>query len=605
MADLVLDTVGDSPAAYLRTARAIEAGDGVGLTPLPLSFLSTATVDVLRPYLIVEGARNGYRVLPQFGAFNQLEQPVLDPASDLYRHHPSVIAVFTLLEDIAPAIFECFLSLDPAAIDATVVGIEERMHSLLVALRTRTDAAVVLFNYAPPADPAAGLADGMLARSQASVVQRCNEALASACRRSAGTFVFDYAHLASDLGLSRLVDARLWYMGRVPFGATGQLAVGGQFMRWVAALRKTPRKCLVVDLDNTLWGGVVGEDGPSGIALGDLHPGNVYKSFQRSLLRLRDRGILLAVASKNNERDALDVLERHPDCLLRPEHFAAMQISWQDKASSLRAIAQQLNIGTDALAFFDDNAVEREWVHSELPEVAVIDVPVNATGYARAVTASGLFDQVALSREDQLRAASYQLEPQREQFRSSAPSLEAFLSQLDLRATIGHADVDTLPRIAQLLAKTNQFNLTTRRHDQVDLQSMVASGAVVLWLRASDRFGDSGLVGVVIAVPSQEGVWTLDSLLMSCRVLGRGLERALVGIVAQIVRGRGARLLCGQYVPTSKNGQVADFYSQVGFEPVSGESGIWRLTIADGVPPVPEFIHVSVVNDGTLSKPSR
>jgi FkbH-like protein len=550
---------------------------------------------MLRPYLVVEGARNGLKVDAHFSAFNQIEQQALDAGSDLYRSRPSVIAIVTLLEDVAPALAGGFLSLSTGAIDAAVAGIRERFDHLLAALREHTDAAIVVFNYAPPMVLEGGFADPLLNPSQSSVVQRVNDALADVCRGCTGAFVFDYAHVAAASGLTRMRDTRLWYIGRVPFGAAGQIVVAQQLMRWKAALRRTQKKSLEHDLDDTLWGGIVGEDGPQGIALGDAHPGNVYKDFHRFLLRLRDRGILLAVASKNNERDALDVLEKHPDCLLRPEHFAAMEINWQDKATSLRAIARRLNIDTSALAFFDDNPMEREWVKAELPEVAVIDAPKSASGYASAILESRQFDQVALSGEDRLRAASYHHEREREALRSSAPSLDAFLRQLDLRATIGRADAETLPRVSQLLLKTNQFNLTTRRHDVAALNSMSANGGAVLWLRAADRLGDSGLVGVAIAVPREDATWTVDTLLMSCRVLGRGLEHALVSALVDAARAGGATTLIGEYIPTAKNAQVADLYPRLGFEPVAGQSHTWRFDIQSRQICVPDYIQLQVV----------
>jgi FkbH-like protein len=214
--------------------------------------------------------------------------------------------------------------------------------------------------------------------------------------------------------------------------------------------------------------------------------------------------VLLAVASKNNEVDVLEVFQNHPDCVLKIEDFAALQIHWQDKAGSLRTIAKELNIGTDALAFFDDSRVEREWVRSHMPEVTVIEVPDNPLDFARALDESGAFDHLAISAEDQRRAEMYQKEKERRRLQSESISLEDFLGHLNMKATIGFVDQETLPRVAQLVAKTNQFNLTTRRHTPSELQAMIESGAVALWLRVADRFADNGLVGVALATSSVE-----------------------------------------------------------------------------------------------------
>ena len=327
---------------------------------------------------------------------------------------------------------------------------------------------------------------------------------------------------------------------------------------------------MVVECDETLWGGILGEEGLGGIHLSEEYPGNVFKDFQRKVLSLKNRGVLLAVASKNNEEDVMEVFEKHTDSVLKPNDFAAIQINWNDKASSLVQIAKDLDIGVDALAFFDDNPVERDWVRIQLPEVTVIDVPDSPLEYVQALDESSAFDQLYISEEDRVRPKMYREQNDRKYLQGQSISVDAFLEQLEMTATIGRVDANTLPRVEQLLAKTNQFNLTARRHTGSELQTMIDEGCVALWLRVSDRYGDNGLVGVAIAAPQDADTWIIDSFLMSCRVMGRKVETALLSNLSRYVRERGGRTLLGEYIPTAKNNMVYKFYSSHSFRSLDG-----------------------------------
>jgi len=462
----------------------------------------------------------------------------------------------------------------------------------------------LVFNFAPPSHLAAGLADTGLALAQTSAIQRANDQLAKVCESQSGAFVFDYARLVTESGQRDWQDPKLWYLGRIPMGSHAQLETGKSLSRYIRASKLPANKCLVIDLDDTLWGGVIGEVGTGGIALGEEYPGSVYKAFQRRLLSLRDQGTLLAIASKNNESDALEVFEKHSDCVLSLGDFAARQIHWNDKASSLRAIAEELNIGTDSLAFFDDSPVEREWVRSQMPEVTVIDVPNDPMGYADALEESGAFDSLSISREDRQRPEMYQQEGQRKQLRHANVSPEEFFKQLEMTATIGFLDSGTLPRVTQLLGKTNQFNLTNRRHTAPNLQAMTASGAIGLWMRLGDRFGDNGLVAVALAIPENgdnASDWKIDTFLMSCRVVGRKVESALLGVLCNLIRTKGGNSIIGEYIATAKNGVVSEFYQNHGFKGQDYEGRYWKWNFSDGKVSIPEFISVIIEGEGVDS----
>jgi FkbH-like protein len=588
-----------SVTAVMDLARAVGAGACEGLLPTRVGVLSTFTTEPLSPYLVVEGAVRGLHLEPQIAPFNQLELQAFLSDGPLYAQRPDLIVVAARLEDWAPALSHDFViprgdGQPSSAVDALL----DRMRALLVGIRERTSVPVLIWNFAQPIHLAAGLADPSARPSQASLIQQANDRLAKIIGGIPDAFVVDYARLVVEQGLVRITDRRLWYRGRIPFGSEGLMAVAALTARCIAAVRRVPRKCLVVDLDDTLWGGVLGEDGPGGIRLGEDHPGNVYKAFQRYLLSLRDRGVLLAVASKNDRDDAVRVLSSHPDCILRPEHLSAIEIGWDDKASALRRIAHDLSIGTDALAFVDDSPVERAWVATHLPEVAVIDVPADPLGFVDAIEESGVFDMLRFSAEDRKRADMYGDEQDRRQLQAHAPSVGEFLISLAMTASIGAVDARTLPRVVQLLAKTNQFNTTTRRHTGSQVEEMLASGAVALWIRTQDRFGDSGLVGAAIAVPeSMDGAWRLDVLLLSCRVIGRGVEDALMAELVRRISVKGGRRLIGEFIRTERNAPAAGFFERAGFAPAGSDGRYWARDLKDGDTRPPSHISVTIEDD--------
>jgi FkbH-like protein len=350
----------------------------------------------------------------------------------------------------------------------------------------------------------------------------------------------------------------------------------------------------VLDLDNTLWGGVVGDDGPGGLQLGDDYPGNTYKWFQRAVLGLRDRGILLAVCSTNDAEVVHDVLDSHPEMILRRGDFAAERVNWRPKSENLREIAEELNIGVDSLVLFDDNPVERAEVRSRLPEVRVVDVPSDPALYVLALGDVVEFDMPTVTPEDRSRTESYRAERERRQSETSATSLEEFLASLDMSAEIGPLNPGTLQRVAQLVAKTNQYNLTTRRHSEAELDGMARTdGGGVYWVRLKDRYGDMGLIGVGILLPAGADA-LVDSLVLSCRAANRGIEQALLAFLARTARALGYTGLVAEYLATARNHVVADLYPRLGFEPlaVKPDAARYRLDLATGSIEFPPYLTV-------------
>ena len=568
-------------AETMKLAAELESAPPPELRPLRLAVLATFTADLLRPVLVVEGARRGLALSWWAGPFGQVEQQIIDPSSGIYTEKPDVILLLLRAADLAPAAGERFLSMDASAGQAQLAA---WFGAQLQAIRSRTSATVLVSNFTPPEFTAAGIAD---AGAQAAWIAAVNTSLAGACAAVPQCFVLDVARAAVETGLSRWRDDRLAYLAKAPWSGDALLAVARAAARTLRAVLTPPKKCLVLDMDNTLWGGVIGEAGMEGIQLGPDYPGNVFVDFHKRVLSLRDRGVLLAAASKNNAPDVEAVLAEHPSCLLKRSDFAAFEVHWEDKATSLRRIAATLNIGLDSLVFVDDNPVERAWVREQLPEVTVIELPATPLGYWKALDDTACFDTLTLTAEDRKRAAMYAAEAQRQELQSSAGNLDDFLRSLDLVLTAGLVDESTLPRVAQLLGKTNQFNLTTRRHDEAAIRDICARGAG-LWVRVRDRFGDAGLVGVVLAVPEEDGTWGVDTFLMSCRVIGRKVETAMLALLERIAALRGVSRLCGDFIPTKKNQPAERFLPDHGFTTADGR---WHLPLA-APRPIPEFFTV-------------
>ncbi len=402
----------------------------------------------------------------------------------------------------------------------------------------------------------------------AQMEEALNRRLAEVLRDLPNALVLDIKPLLLARGFDQILAPRFWYLGRIPYTHTGFELLSRALTQALAAHKGQQKKVLVLDLDNTLWGGVVGEDGVSGIALSEDGMGKAYRDFQREIKAQQDKGVLLALCSKNNEADALEVLETHPMMVLKKEDFVAMEINWEPKAANIQRMANQLSLGLESFVFIDDNPVEREMVQTTLPQVTVPDFPTEPT-----LLPSWFLDQVVypcfprhfLTREDQDKTAQYKKRSQRQAL-SQNLDMDAFIQSLDIRLTVLRDPTDHVQRLAQMTQKTNQFNPTTRRYTQADIQAFIADPQIrVLALDYQDKFGKEGIVGLTI-VRLEGDTADVDSFLLSCRVIGRRVEdRLFAALVKEIAPN--AATLTAHYIPTEKNPLVADLYPRLGLTP--------------------------------------
>lgn len=586
-----------SAAASFVVARLDKVCAQLPLLPYKVAILRSFTVEPLVPLLRAAAFACGIDLTVHVGDFNAHTQEILDRESSLYRFAPDAVILAVRTADIAPDLWSRFADLSPEAAQESVQRVSSTLRQWIAAFRERSSASLIVHSLEQPVHAGFGILDGQSDTGQSAAIRLLNRELRQAAAQFRGVYVLDYDALIARYGRERWHDERKWLVARLPIAADQLLHMAEEWLRFLVPLMGKSAKALVVDLDNTLWGGVIGEDGMNGIKLSAEYPGAAYQALQRAMLDLARRGILLAICSKNNPDDAMEAIEKHPGMLVRAKDFSAMRINWNDKAANLREIAAELNIGVDALAFADDNPFECEQVRAALPDVTVIALPENPMEYARLVRDNPVFERLALSAEDQQRGTMYAEQRQRAQAEQSFQTKEDFFRYLEQEADIEPVTDATLRRVAQLTQKTNQFNLTTRRYTEQEIKDLAARPEwKVMSIRVRDRFGDHGLVGVAMTRVNGD-VCEVDNFLLSCRVIGRTVETALLANLAQQATARGCKRLEGWFLPTKKNAPARDFYAQHGFQEreKNGQGGLWSLDLAPGVSRLasPEWIKLN------------
>lgn len=553
--------------------------DVAPLAPLRLAILSNATTNYIAQALVAAALRHGVALEVIELPFGQVAQAALDPNSLLYTAKPDVVLL---------AVDYRGVKLHPTpgereAADASIAEALAEFNQLRRAINQNCGATCIVQTLATPPEPLFGSFDTQVAGTARALISAFNRVLAESLIGS-NDKLLDVTALAETVGLAAWFEPRQWTMARLPFAQSFVPLYAEHIGRLLGAMRGKSRRVLVLDLDNTLWGGVVGDDGVEGIVLGEGDPdGEAFAALQDAALALRGRGIVLAVCSKNDDSIARKAFREHPEMRLKEDDIAVFQANWSDKADNLRAIAEELSLGLDSFVFVDDNPAERARIREELPEVAVIELGSDPTQYARLLLASGYFEAVAFSDEDRQRAEFYRSNARRAALKSDVSDLSGYLQSLEMVITFAPFDEVGRSRIAQLINKSNQFNLTTRRYTEAEIAQMqVSPDYFTLQVRLADRFGDNGMISVVICRKSG-AAWEIDTWLMSCRVLGRRVEEAVLQEIVFHARASDARELVGQYVPTERNALVEGHYAKLGFEPLNDgikDPSCWRLALA-------------------------
>jgi FkbH-like protein len=505
--------------------------------------------------------------------FDQMDRQILDSGSELYRSKSKFIVLYPCAEKL----WERFV--------ASGTGAKPNFHSLILEeikawwrnIALHSGAKVIQFNLIEINDGVFGHFASKTTMSFPYQIKKLNLELMDAARAAGDVFIVDVASLANSIGQSNAHDSRLYAASKIALAPDFLPAVAKGVVDVLKAINGNVRKCLVLDLDNTLWGGVVGDDGIENIQIGELGMGRSYNMLQTWAKALKDRGIVLAVCSKNDEEIAKLPFRKHPDMRLRLDDIALFIANWDNKVDNLKLIQRTLNIGFDSMVFVDDSPFERNMVREFLPMVTVPDLPEDPAMYVPYLRSLNLFELASFSQEDMQRTSQYQQDRTRADFEKTFTSIDDYLRSLEMASTVQAFNDFSVPRVAQLTQRSNQFNLRTFRYTEADIDRLRKSEEfITLSFELRDKFGNHGLVGVAILKQLSTEEAFIDTWIMSCRVLKRGMEEFMLNYMAKQAQQRGTRYLMGEYLPTAKNAIVGDLYGRMGFEPCDGR---WELDL--------------------------
>jgi FkbH-like protein len=538
--------------------RLAQLGDSPFKREARIALVGSTTLDLLAPVLHALAFGAGLRADLFVGAINQYQQEILDARSPLSAFGPDVVILAPHWESLG-------LTDDDSEPETTVAATVAMLRELWRRCRDHFGAVVLQHNFEIPAEEPYGRLSRALPGGRSRVLQRINLALWDAENDEHDVAIVDLEHAAAWFGKAAWSDPALWHTAKQYPAVDATLPLLRQDLAALQALWGLNAKCLALDLDNTLWGGVIGEDGLAGIELGGTGVGGAYSAFQRYVQGLGRRGVILCVCSKNNPDDVQQVFRDHPEMVLRADDVALFEVGWQPKDEGLRHIAEVLNIGLDSIVFVDDSPQEREWVRQRLPEVIVPELPADPALFVRSLADGLYFESLTLTAEDRQRSRAYQQNRRRDALHTSSTSLDDFLRSLEMRVDLRPFDEVDLLRIVQLINKTNQFNVTTRRRSEAEIRRLMARPDVYTQaVRVTDRFGDNGLTGVLIAKQEAKR-FIIDTWLLSCRVMGRRVEHVML---ASLFRHAGIRRLDaveGELIVTAKNAPVHDLFDRLGF----------------------------------------
>lgn len=559
--------------------------------PLCVGVAASFTVNPIEPYLgcaLLDAAANNPRLL--IADFNQVHQACLDPAA-VFGEVPQRILLLWRLEDVFDADVADLLDGDPAAAERIIDGVDQLARLVLQCVSAHRVPIVVGIPPAPrlaSVDPFDVSAMAGITDAHADAVRRLVEMLGSAD----GVRLFDHRRLVEQFGADDAHDDRGMLLYRQPYRGPFIDALGGLSARDIASFELVPPKVIVLDLDNTLWGGIAGEDGVGNIAIGDTFPGNAFAAFQRQLRRLSKRGVLLAVCSKNDPGTVEEAFAMRREMVLSRDDIVAWRINWERKSVNIAAIANELNIALDSVVFIDDSEFELAEVKAALPDVRTLRIPDDPADLPQLIASTGWFGSFRTTLDDRRRTEMMHAERRRSEASTGVSPVE-FLASLRLRVSFLRVAQHHVGRVTQLINKTNQFNVTTRRRTEAEVAALITSPEhVVHAIEVADRFGSYGLVGVAISVRRSDGSWDIDTFLISCRVLRRGVETVFLAAVVNDLRKGSMTAVTGSYVPSTKNAQVATFFTDHGFAPAG--DGRFVLAACDGVA-VPS--HIELVTD--------
>ncbi len=550
---------------YLHKSKSLKKSNS--MQELKIAFLSNFTItglpEILKTKLHQEEIWVDYYNAP----YNQYIQEIINNHSGLYKNSPDLIF---LLLDVGKLLGDFFLFPYRYNLEQRKIFVKEKIEEIenfLTILQERSKAKIVINDFVVPAYSSRGIIESKQEWGLTESIYKINESLRNICINNNRLFTFPLNSFCSHHNPHPLAEPKIAYLTDMKISSDGLIGLASEYTSYVYPLTSKSKKCLVLDLDNTLWGGIISEDGLGGIKLGPDKEGKPFLDFQSLILELFERGVILAINSKNNYEDAIEVIRNHKYMLLREDHFACIKINWQDKANNIKEISKELDIGVDSIVFLDDDKTNRALIRELIPEVAVIDLPEDVSLYPQVIKNLKCFNLFNITKEDAERGKMYVDQKKRSVFKLSVDDLDTFIKKLEIKTLVRLADESTLNRITQLTQKTNQFNLTTKRYKEEDIHELFRSDHhLVESVMVADKFGDYGTTGVVIVKKDLvEKCWNIDTFLLSCRILGKNVEFALMKNIMEKAKIAGMKSIKGMFIPTKKNKPAENFFEDCGF----------------------------------------
>jgi len=516
----------------------------------------------------------GYNIDLFEAEYNQVERQLLDSTSDFYNFAPDYVVVYQSSHKWN----ETYATMKP---EQQIHLADERLN-FVKSICDAISARIIYLNYAEIEDGVFGSFANKVESSFTWQVRKMNYELMELARATPNLFICDIAGLQNKFGRDLMFDAAIYTSTEMVLSVDAVPYVASRVVDIIDAAQGKIKKCVILDLDNTVWGGVVGDDGLEGIQLGHgLGIGKAFTEFQLWIKKLKNRGIIVCVCSKNDEDKAKEPFEKHPDMVLRLDDIAVFMANWETKVDNIIAIQKILNIGFDSMVFLDDNPFERNIVKENISGITVPDLPEDPAQYLEYLYGLNLFETVSYAAADKDRTRQYQVQAQRATFAKSFTNEADFLKSLNMLSKVEGFNAFNTPRVAQLSQRSNQFNLRTVRYTDGDINKMAADPNVIgLTFTLEDKFGDNGLIGVIIMKPASPDILFVDTWFMSCRVLKRGMENFMLNTMVKAAVDKGYKQIIGEYIPTPKNGMVEQHYPQLGFLPTD-EQGRYVLNTAD------------------------
>jgi FkbH-like protein len=555
---------------------------------IKLGILRNITVDNYIPLIKYLLKKENYKVELHQGDFDMIFQEILVSNSSMIKFAPEILLVFFYIESISPSICNRFIELSEQELNSEKDQLLSHIERLFEEVNRNFSAKLIFHLFELPSNPDYGISETQNIFGQRQIIDQINESIIALSKKYKDIYFVDLNIIKERLGIENYYDKRYWYIGKAPYSLFALKEIAKEHFKIIKSLDGKIKKCLVLDCDNTLWGGIIGEDGFENIKIGKTYPGNMFLDFQRQILNLYNKGIILAINSKNNESDILEVLEKHPDMLLRRKHFACIYSNWDNKVNNIKKIALDLNLGLDSIVFVDDSEFECNLVKENLKEITVINLPKESFRYAEIISNCGLFDKLQYTNEDKKRGELYRVQVERKKHQDSFTDLNSYYKSLEMELKIELVNEFSISRVSQLTQRTNQFNLTTKRYSVDNIKYFMKSiRHDVLVLSMNDKFGDLGIVGVQILEYEDSDEAYIDSFMMSCRVIGRGVENAFLRAGIEKCFKKNYKVVLASYIETKKNNLVTEFYSSNGFTLISEEGNVktYKLSSLDKLIP--------------------